>query len=176
MATVASVYARAVFELGQEKGKLDAVYQELKSFWDVCSANGPLKAVLAGAGINPNDRKAILKNVVSALELGPISGRLLEMLATRGRVSLMPELLAELEEMIQAGQGVQLGEVRSAVELSEKEVEVLGGAIAKRVGKKVRLHQVVDPSLLGGVVATVAGKTFDASLRTQIERFKNELI
>jgi F-type H+-transporting ATPase subunit delta len=176
MANVASVYARAVYELGQEKGQLDAVYRELKSFWDVCSASGPLKAVLAGAGIDPGSRKAILKDVSSALELGDVSGRLLEMLAGRNRIAIMPQLLKELEEMIQAGQGVQTGEVRSAVELSDQEVEALGSAIAKRVGGKVRLRQVVDPALLGGVMATVAGKTFDASLRSQIERFKNELI
>lgn len=176
MATVASVYAKAVFELGQESGQLDTIYKELKSFWDVCHASQPLHAVVAGAGINPNDRKAILRDVSKSLGLGKVSTRLLEMLTERGRVSVMPDLLKDLEKMIEGGQGIQSGEVRSAVELSEKEVEFLGAAIAKRVGKKVRLHQVVDPSLLGGVVATVAGKTFDASLRTQIERFKNELV
>ncbi|MGE3261415.1 MAG: ATP synthase F1 subunit delta [Bacteriovoracia bacterium] len=176
MATVASVYARAVFELAKEKGQLDSVFKELKSFWDVCHASQPLKAVVAGAGINPNDRKAILKDVCKALELSPIPTRLLEMLAARGRVSVVPELLKDLEKMIEAGEGIQSGEVRSAVALSPEEVEFLGAAIAKRVGGKVRLNQVVDPSLLGGVVATVAGKTFDASLRTQIERFKNELV
>ncbi|MGZ3693360.1 MAG: ATP synthase F1 subunit delta [Bdellovibrionota bacterium] len=176
MATVASVYAKAVFELAQEKGQLDAVYKELKSFWDVCHASQPLRAVVAGAGINPNDRKAILKDVNKALGLGQISSRLLEMLAARNRVSVVPELIKALEKMIEMGEGIQSGEVRSAVELSPQEVETLGAAIAKRVGGKVRLNQVVDPSLLGGVVATVAGKTFDASLRTQIERFKNELV
>jgi F-type H+-transporting ATPase subunit delta len=176
MATVASVYAKAVFELAKEKGQLDAVYKELKSFWDICHASQPLKAVVAGAGINPNDRKAVLKDITKALGLGQISARLLDMLAARNRVSVMPELLKNLEKMIETGEGIQSGEVRSAVELSAQEVETLGAAIAKRVGGKVRLHQVVDPSLLGGVVATVAGKTFDASLRTQIERFKNELV
>lgn len=176
MATVASVYAKAVFELAQEKGQLDSAFKELKSFWDVCHASQPLKAVVAGAGINPNDRKAILKDVSKALGLSPIPTRLLEMLAARGRVSVVPELLKDLEKMIERSEGIQSGEVRSAVELSGQEVEFLGAAIAKRVGGKVRLNQVVDPSLLGGVVATVAGKTFDASLRTQIERFKNELV
>jgi F0F1-type ATP synthase delta subunit len=38
----------------------------------------------------------------------------------------------------------------------------------------VKLKPEVDASLLGGVVATVAGRTFDASLRTQLERFKNQ--
>ena len=66
--------------------------------------------------------------------------------------------------------------MKSAVEFSADELNVLGAALAKRVGAKVRLTQMVDPSFLGGVVATVGGKIFDASLRTQIERFRNELI
>jgi F-type H+-transporting ATPase subunit delta len=78
--------------------------------------------------------------------------------------------------MIEASQGVLTGKVTSAVELSAEELDVLGAAIAKRVGSRVKLKPEVDASLLGGVVATVAGRTFDASLRTQLERFKNQNI
>ena len=88
----------------------------------------------------------------------------------------LPDILNELDALIESAQGVLAGRVRTAVELSEDELAVLGAALAKRIGSRVKLSQVVDSSLLGGVVATVAGRTFDASLKAQIERFKSELI
>ncbi len=94
----------------------------------------------------------------------------------RGREATLSQISDELEALVQKSQGVQAGQVRSAVELSAEELSVLSASLSKRVGGKVKLTQTVDPSLLGGMVATVAGKTFDASLRSQLERFKNELI
>lgn len=176
MAQVSSVYAKALFELGREKNQLDQILTEIREFADACKTNEALGSILAGSGFNPNDRKGVLAEVLKAMNLSGVSKRLLELLVARGRIVDLPQIVQELEAMIEESQGIRAGKVRSAVELSSEELTVLGAALAKRVGGKVRLSQVVDPSLLGGVVATVGGKTFDASLRSQLERFKNELI
>ncbi len=176
MATVGSVYAKAVFELASEQGGVDEVSRQLKIFWEACQSHRALAAVLTGPTVEAAGRKAVLKDVASALGVAGLSHRLLELLAVRGRLAELPEVMSTLDAMIEASQGILAGKVRSAVELSADEIAVLGSALAGRVGSRVRLSQEVDPSLLGGVVATVAGRTFDASLRTQIERFKNELI
>jgi F-type H+-transporting ATPase subunit delta len=176
MATVGSVYAKAVFELAGEKGEVDAVSKQLRGFWDACRGHASLVAALTGPAVDAGSRKAILVDVANSLNVTGVSRSLLELLAVRGRLAQLPEILDRLEAMIESSQGVLAGKVRSAVELSSEDISVLSSALAKRIGSRVRLSQEVDPSLLGGVVATVAGKTFDASLRTQIERFKNELI
>jgi F-type H+-transporting ATPase subunit delta len=176
MSSVAKVYAKALFELGQEKGQLEAIQKDLKSFNELANSHDALKAILSGSGVNPNVRKAVLLDVLKSLEVNKVISSLLELLVSRGRVAALAEISNELEALVQKSQGVQAGQVRSAVELSPEELGVLSSALAKRVGGSVKLTQTVDPSLLGGMVATVAGKTFDASLRSQLERFKNELI
>lgn len=176
MATVASVYAKALFEVAGERGEIESVARELHEFWDMCESSPALCAVLAGPGIDPNSRGAVLADILSAGKAGGLVGRFLKTLSERGRISAVPEILKKLEAMMDGSRGIISGSVRSAVELSSDEVSVLGSALAKRVGKKVKLSATVDPSLLGGVVAVVGGRTFDASLKTQIERFKNELI
>jgi F-type H+-transporting ATPase subunit delta len=176
MATVGSVYAKAVFEMAQERNQLDGVLGDLRGFADVLRSSAPLTAVLSGAGIDPKARKAILDDVVKATGIGGMAKSLLELLATKARLAALPEIVKDLERMVEESRGIIAGEVRSAVELNQDEISRLEAAVAKRVGKKVRLVPSVDPSLLGGVVATVAGQTFDASLRSQLNRFKNELI
>lgn len=176
MSSVAKVYAKALFELGQEKGQLEAIQKDLKAFNELVDSHEALKAVLSGSGVNPNARRAVLSDVLKSLEVNRFVSSLLELLVARGRVAALAEISNELEALVQKSQGIQAGQVRSAIELSAEELSVLSAALGKRVGGKVKLTQAVDPSLLGGMVATVAGKTFDASLRSQLERFKNELI
>jgi F-type H+-transporting ATPase subunit delta len=176
MSSVAKVYAKALFELGQESGQLESIQKDLNSFNEAANGHPALKAVLAGSGVNPNVRKAILQDVLKSLSVSKVVNNLLELIVARSRVQELSQISAELEALVEKSQGVQAGQVRSAVELSSEELSVLSSALAKRVGGKVKLTQTVDPSLLGGMVATVAGKTFDASLRSQLERFKNELI
>lgn len=176
MATVGSVYAKAVYELASSKGGAEQVSQQLHEFWDVVKSHAGLKSALTGPATEAGKRKAILDDISTSMGISGISKNLLSLLAGRGRLAYLPEVVSELDALIEASQGVMVGKVRSAVELSADEVAVLGASLAKKVGGRVRLTQEVDPSLLGGVVATVGGRTFDASLRTQIERFKNELI
>lgn len=176
MATVGSVYAKAVFEMAQERGQVEGLMKDLSSFNDLLKSNAQLTAVLAGAGIDPATRKAILADVTKATGVSGLAQHLLELLSSRNRLSVLPTVVQELQSLLDQSQGVLAGEVHSAVELSQEEVSVLEKALAKRVGKKVRLAPSVDPSLLGGMVATVGGKTFDASLRSQLNRFKNELL
>jgi len=174
MATIGTVYAKAVYELAGKDA--DQVSRQLREFQDAINSHAGLKSVLAGPTSQANSRTAILNDLASNLSINGLSKKLLDLLATRGRMAYVPEIIERLESMIETSQGVMVGKVRSAVELSAEEVSVLSVSLAKKVGGRVRLTQEVDPSLLGGVVATVGGRTFDASLRTQIERFKNELI
>jgi F-type H+-transporting ATPase subunit delta len=176
MATVGTVYAKAVFELSSPKGEAEQVSRQLRDFWETVQSHAGLRAVLVGPGAEANSRKRILADISASLGLAGVSKRVLELLAARGRVGQLPEIMDQLDSMIETSKGVMVGKVRSAVELSADELSVLSASLAKKVGGRVRLQQEVDPSLLGGVVATVGGRTYDASLRAQIERFKNELI
>jgi F-type H+-transporting ATPase subunit delta len=176
MATVGSVYAKAIFELASEKKEVEGVSKQLQEFWANVRPHASLVSALTGPSVDAKSRRAILADVNKQLNVTGLAARLLDLLASRGRLGALPSILDELESMVEASQGVLRGKIRSAVELSPEDVASLSGALGKRVGQRVKLSQSVDPSLLGGVVATVAGRTFDASLRTQIERFKNELI
>ena len=176
MAGAGSVYAKAVFELTGGGDQAGAVVAQLREVQEALRAHSGLRAVLTQPTTDASKRRAILKDLLAGLGISGLTSRLLEMLATRGRLGQVGEVIDSLEGCIEASQGILAGRVRSAVELSAEELNVLGAAISRKVGSRVRLSQQVDPSLLGGVVATVGGRTFDASLRTQIERFRNELI
>lgn len=176
MATVANVYAKAIYEVSLEKKQLDQLFQDLKTVNEAYLESKPLAAVLKGAGIDTNQRMSVLKELLKSAGVGALAAKFLELLVSRGRVEALPEIVCELSRLIEASQGVISGHVRAATDLTADELKVLAEAIGKKVNSKVKLTQTVDPTLLGGMVATVGGKTFDASLRTQLDKFKNDLL
>ena len=64
---------------------------------------------------------------------------------------------------------------RTAVALSEDQQRRLGDELAKAVGTPVNVKVIVDPSVVGGIVATVGDKVIDGSVRTKLDRVKARL-
>lgn len=175
MAVSASkVYAEAFYDVAG--ASLDASIKDLRSFAEQCAGSPPLKTVLMGAAVEAAARQKILDDLLAALGTGDAARRLLKVLLRRSRLPLAGAIAQELEAMKDRREGILTGELKTAVTIDSAEVEGLAAALSKRVGRKVKLQQKVDPSVLGGFVAKVGGKTYDASLRTQLNKIKNELI
>jgi F-type H+-transporting ATPase subunit delta len=69
----------------------------------------------------------------------------------------------------------EVAEVRSAVPLTADQQTRLAAALVNATGKQVNLKVVVDPSVLGGLVATVGDTVIDGSVRTRIDQLKSRL-
>ena len=74
---------------------------------------------------------------------------------------------------------VELGRVRarvtSAVPLDDASVAAIAEKLAASTQKKVLVERVVDPAILGGVVAQVGSLVYDGSVRTQLEDLRKTL-
>ena len=69
----------------------------------------------------------------------------------------------------------EVAEVRSAVALSDDQTKRLAEALSKSTGRKLNLKVVVDPSVLGGLVATVGDEVIDDTVRTRLEQIKTRI-
>jgi F-type H+-transporting ATPase subunit delta len=68
-----------------------------------------------------------------------------------------------------------VAEVRSAVSLDRDHRDRLAAALGKATGKRVELKVVVDPSVVGGVVARVGDQVIDGSVRRRLELARERL-
>ena len=74
-----------------------------------------------------------------------------------------------------AAKNLELAEVRSAVPLTDDQQDRLKAALSNATGKQVNLKVVVDPSVLGGIVATVGDTVIDGSVRTRLDQLISRL-
>ena len=59
--------------------------------------------------------------------------------------------------------------------LTSDQQDRLKAALANATGRNVSLKVVVDPSVLGGLVATVGDTVIDGSVRTNLDQLKSRL-
>jgi F-type H+-transporting ATPase subunit delta len=94
-----------------------------------------------------------------------ILGFLVEQGKARELTAIVDELVALAAERRRAA----VAEVRTAVELTDEHRKNLAGALERATGRKVELRVIVDPSVIGGVVARIGDQVIDGSIRRRLE-------
>ena len=92
-----------------------------------------------------------------------------------GRGRDLPAIIDKVVKRASNAQNKEVAEVRSAVALTADQQSRLAAALERATGKSVNLKVVVDPSVLGGLIATVGDEVIDGSVRTRLDQVKSRL-
>ncbi len=175
--TSANRYAKALFDVAlQEKADLAKIEQDLIVAGEVFNANKDLRHVAISTNLPEANRTALVETVADRIGVTPHVRKLLVLLGRSRKLNLMPDLSVAFSERLLAHSGVVRADVTSAAPLSPEKTKALEDSLAKVTGKKVELSVSVDPELLGGVVATIGSTVYDGSVRTQLQRMRQDLI
>ena len=167
-------YARALFEIARAEGTLDEVEDELFRFARSFEGSDVLRSALTDEQIPAGKRQAIIEDLLGG-KVTPTTTQLISMVVGSGRGRDLPAIIDHLVARASSAKHLEVAEVRSAVALTADQEARLAAAIANATGKQVNLKVVVDPSVLGGLVATVGDTVIDGSVRTRIDQLKSRL-
>jgi len=120
---IARRYARALFELAQEKGELDRVEQELNLVVETLERIPELQEWLAAPAVDVERKKALVAERFQ--ELSDWMKNFLFLLLDRGRQGLISRIAEEFKHLADDARGVAEAVVTSALPLTEKEKERL---------------------------------------------------
>jgi F-type H+-transporting ATPase subunit delta len=176
--SIARRYAKALVALGQEEGGItDALTQELEAAVAALQANnGQLLEALCHPALSPSERKAVLDAVLPKLNIQPLLQNFLKLLLDKQRFAHLPAIAADARRQADELAGRARAVVTTASKLTaamEKEVKA---TLEKATGKEILLEAHIDPSLIGGMVAQVGGKVFDASVKTRLSELRQQLL
>ena len=166
-------YARALFEVARAEGTLDEVEDELFRFARAYESNEQLRANLTDEVIPVERRIAIVEDLLGGAT--PTTTQLVSMVVGSGRARDLPAIVDELVHRAASAKDLDVAEVRTAVPLTGDQQARLKAALENATGKSLNLKAIVDPSVLGGVVATVGDNVIDDTVRTRIEQLKSRL-
>ncbi len=167
-------YARALFEIARAEGTLDEVEDELFRFARSYESSDELRNALTDEQIPAARRQAIVEDLLGGKATSTTT-QLVGMVIGAGRGRDLPAIVDRLVARASSSRNLELAEVRSAVPLTSDQETRLAAALANATGKQVNLKVVVDPSVLGGLVATIGDTVIDGSVRTRIDQLKTRL-
>jgi F-type H+-transporting ATPase subunit delta len=168
-------YARALFEVAHAKGQAKPLRDELQALAKLLAEQPELSRALLHAGLGAERRQRLVK-ALFATRGSELLNRLLELLAERDRLSLLPELAEAYARAFNEQAGVLSAEAVSAAPLDEAQSGTLRSALKTATGRDVELRERVDPSLLGGLVVSLGGRTYDGSVRAQLALLRERLV
>ena len=167
-------YADAFFEVARSEGHLETVEDELFRFARTLEASDDLRTTLSDAAV-PADRKQGIITDLLADRASPVTTSLVSFVVSAGRSRDLPAIIDKLVERAAQERDEAVAEVRTAVPLDDDRRERLAAALSKATGKKVSVKVIVDPTVIGGVVAQVGDTVIDGSIRRRLEQLKEVL-
>lgn len=167
-------YARALVEIAEAEGNLSVVENELFRLARALEQSEPLRKVLTDESIPAVRRQAVVEELIGAAATNTTT-QLVGLVIGAGRGRDLPAIVDKVVKRASSAQNKDLAEVRTAVALTPEQEARLAAALEKATGKKVNLKVVVDPNVLGGVIATVGDSVIDGSVRTRLDQVKSRL-
>jgi F-type H+-transporting ATPase subunit delta len=167
-------YAEALFNVARAEGTLAEVEDELFRFSQTLQGNDELRNALTDASMPAARRQQIVEDLLGG-RASPTTVALVSLVVGTGRARELPRIIKRLVEMSAAEANKEVAEVRSAVPLTNDQRDRLAKALEDATGKQVEVKVVVDPSVLGGIVAQVGDTVIDGSVRRRLGQLKNAL-
>jgi ATP synthase F1 delta subunit len=173
MEEIAKVYARSLFEVAREQGKLDQVREQLGQFADALNQYRELAIFFFSPYFSLKEKEDALARVLVDAE--PIFLNFLSLLIEKHRMPVIFRIRDAYEQMWEEENRLLPVEITSAIELDPDTLERLSREISERTARKVKLAAHVDPDILGGLVVRVGNSILDASIRNRLEQLRRHV-
>lgn len=174
---IAKRYARALLDLASEnsKSQIDRYAEQLSHFHETCRQNRDLLPTLANSHFDIGARERITIQVAKKLSLDEHILNFLRLLIRKGRMGLLPFVLAEYIKLANEAIGRVALTVVSAIELSDHYCKKLVDHFQRESGCEIILCKKTDATLLGGIRVHLGDKVYDDSISGQLDRLKQRL-
>jgi F-type H+-transporting ATPase subunit delta len=172
---VAKRYAAALFAVASRDGILDAVEQDLTLVERFIAEVPYLRAVLLQPLVS-EDRKVKVATDAFGDRTTGTTLNFIKLLIRKRREDLIDDVIRNFRILAMEKANLVDAEVSTAVPLSPSQEKKLTASLQKLTGKTVRVHAVVDGSILGGVVVRLGDTIIDGSVRGRLERLREHLL
>jgi ATP synthase F1 delta subunit len=173
MEEIAAVYARSLFEVAKEQGKLDEIREQLGEFADAMQADRDLQVFFFSPYFSTQEKEDGLDRAVSGADETIVN--FLKLLIENHRMPVIFRVRRGYDELWEEENKLLPVQVTSAVELDTATVKQIGDRIAEQTGQKVDLSASVEPDILGGIVVRVGNQVLDASVRNRLEQLRKQV-
>jgi F-type H+-transporting ATPase subunit delta len=167
-------YAQAFLAVARTEHALGAVEEELFRFARAMEASDELRNALTDATVPAPQRMAVVEELMGR-NAHPVSTQLAAFLVGVGRGRELPAVADAFVRLAASERLAEVAEVRSAIPLDADQQARLAQALSTATGKQVEVKVIVDPSVMGGLVARIGDMVIDGTVRRRLEQLKERI-
>lgn len=173
MSVVANRYCEAMFDLAVDTNIVKECYESLKIITNTFNNNSDFVEILSHPEIKLENKLDLTREVLSNIEKNTLN--FLLVIIEKGRVKEINNIYDDYELMYHAYYNIQLATVYSTFSLSENQIVKLEEKLSKRLDKKVKVKNVLDNTLIGGIKIMIDNQVIDSSIQQKIVELSKEL-
>ncbi len=168
-------YALALFEAGSELDKIDAFKDELTLLKNIFTSEERLLDILGHPRISKSEKKDLVDKILK----GKVSQEVLNfiyILIDKRRESNILDIEEEYERLYNKHKNIVKVVAKTAVPMEDDAKMKLVNVLGEKLEKKIELTNLVDKSIMGGVLLKIEDKLIDGSLKGQLESIGKVLV
>jgi F-type H+-transporting ATPase subunit delta len=167
-------YAKAFLEIARAEGHLAEVEDELFRFARAYNGSDELRLAFTDPKL-PLDRKVALVQDLLERKALATSQALVLTAVVAGRAGELEQIVDRFVGLAVAERDHEIAEVRSAVPLSDADVDRLRQALSQATRKNVEVKVVIDPEVMGGIVTKMGDLVIDGSVRHRLDQLREQI-
>jgi F-type H+-transporting ATPase subunit delta len=171
---IARRYAEAAFELGVENQTLDRWLNDLRTIADYLGAR-QLAFILSEPNIQFERKEQVVRDLLQNKVQKDALGLAL-LIVERQHVEGVKAVRDEFERLYDNYRGQAHAELTTAAPLDDDLREQVKADLQRVTGKRIILHERVDPSILGGAIARVGDTLIDGSVRRKLSLLRQQIL
>jgi F-type H+-transporting ATPase subunit delta len=166
-------YAKALFELAQEKNLVDKIHRDFEEFLKLVGKNADLHSFL-NLPLD-RERETILSNLLKE-RFSELFFNFLLLVLKNKRFHSLEQIFDDFEKRVDSLNNRIVAVAITAVPLTKDKLADITREIAGFLKAEVRLENEVDPAIIGGIILRLDDKIFNASISDQFKKMKYHLI
>ncbi|KAG1668468.1 hypothetical protein FOA52_005241 [Chlamydomonas sp. UWO 241] len=173
---VSESYAKALIDLAEEKGKLEAIHADVDAVAGLLKDNAPLCELLSNPVVEDSKKRAVLAKLGKEAGFQSYTDNFLNLLLAKDRLNKLDEICESFEDQYCKLTDTQVAVVRSAVKLEQEQQFLIAKKLQELTGSKnIKLRPTIDENLIAGFVVEYGSSQIDMSIKGQIEKVAEQL-
>lgn len=173
---LAEIYATGLLGACDSAGaSFEEVREDYESFISqICDVFPSFEKILQAPNVSAEEKQRIIDEVCS--NTNPLFKNYLKTLVRRNRVDMLRDVLVACRRLYDEKKGRIPVNVTTAEPLSEATRSNLLAELKSLLGGEPTLQERVDHNVIGGIVVRVGDVVYDASIATQLDKVRQEMI
>ena len=172
---IAKSYAKAMYELALEL-KID-IADEMIQFNNLINSNNQFETFLFLEVFTIEEKTTVVNEIIDKVKLSNLFKNFINYLLLEKRIGQLPMIFKEIIVIDDDKKGFMRGTIEgSSKEMDSKTKEQLSSYLKKQLNKEIKLDYKINNDISAGYKVTVGDFQLDASVESQLEKLKREIL